>query len=327
MKRLIRAQSRRLHADLDRASHDVRNHLTSEVAAGRILAADVVALTPTQTLSASCGPTNSPMSWTWLCAGKQITVMAIHKLVECGSLDPDAPILLSGRQLAVTVTQLLQHRITHDESAHRPAALMSVSEAAATAMTSLRPNGGPTTSSYSDWMSSLVLGQVIEAVTGVPYFEAVRQLVLNPLGATVSFIEDVRVVPEPIGFAYASVTGVGATGKARSLALLCAALGNSGPRLFGSESVRRMVEPQFTANDDVLAGIVTWTDGFIVGNQQLGLSSPQRSVSILSRSAIVGFYDPVNSAACAIAVQSLPPHRSYVTRHEVIDILYPQQTD
>ena len=135
---------------------------------------------------------------------KTVTGTAAMRLVEMGALDLDVPIRtylpdlrLSSEEVAARVT--LRHLFTHtagwvgdyfDDPAHGDDALAKI-VAAMTDLPQLTPLGEVWSYNNSGFY---LAGRVIEVATGKTYQAAVKELVLDPLGMTMSFFFAAEVI-------------------------------------------------------------------------------------------------------------------------------------
>jgi CubicO group peptidase (beta-lactamase class C family) len=192
---------------------------------------------------------------------KPITAAAVLVLRDRGLVELDAPI---ARYLPdapagwskVTVRQLLSHRTklgeysdgpAYDARRHRPATAAELWKAVVAVPMRAEP----------DYCNSnyVVLGALVERVTGEPYDAAVRRLVCEPLGMTATALdsEAARVPGRALGYRWRGrleraepfdPTNVGAAGGLRStagdLARFAGAL--SGPGLLSDDSRRDMFD-------------------------------------------------------------------------------------
>lgn len=123
------------------------------------------------------------------CTGKPLTAAAVGKLVDDGRLDLDEPLealLPQLRALRGGVT--LRHVMTHTAGLHRVSGLAVEMIPAAARDAYLASQGRPpgwrvgADAGYAELLGWHVLALAIEAVTGSPAGEHVRDAVLRPLG-------------------------------------------------------------------------------------------------------------------------------------------------
>jgi CubicO group peptidase (beta-lactamase class C family) len=151
----------------------------------------------------SAGPDGRPMTTATPVVigsvGKSITALAVRQLVEDGRIDVEAPVTRylpwfalagpDGAETRVTVRSLLEHTSGistadgQDPRWYEPGltqadVVRGMAEVAATV-----PAG---TYAYSN-LNYVVLGAVVEAVSGQPYGDYVRDRIFTPLGMTSSF--------------------------------------------------------------------------------------------------------------------------------------------
>ena len=134
----------------------------------------------------------------WFSMTKLVTATAVVQLADRGELDLDHPIIdlipeFPGRKGGTLVTS--RHLLSHSAGLANPIPLGWVRPADAPAedleaftarllKKHARLRGEPGShASYSN-LGFLVLGEVIQAVSGVPYVEYVREQLLEPLGMT-----------------------------------------------------------------------------------------------------------------------------------------------
>ncbi|MFG2602570.1 serine hydrolase domain-containing protein [Streptomyces sp. NPDC048514] len=147
---------------------------------------------------------------------KPYTAALVLLLADDGDLDPDEPAaahLPELRQLPeVTIRQLLSH------TSGLPTGPDSDTAAATTGaryLTALCTPGGLVFAPGTDFSYSnagyVAAGRLVEAVTGMPWHEAVRALILEPLGTVPAFLGD-SGADRPLAAGHAVNT---ATGRAR----------------------------------------------------------------------------------------------------------------
>ncbi|KOV96728.1 serine hydrolase domain-containing protein [Streptomyces sp. NRRL B-3648] len=147
---------------------------------------------------------------------KPYTAALVMLLADDGDLDPDEPAAAHLPELADVPDVTIRHLLSHtsglptgpdsDTAATTTAARYLA--AVCTARDSLFPPG--TDFSYSN-AGYVAAGRLVETVTGMPWHEAVRALLLQPLGVAPAFIGD-TVAARPVAAGHAVNT---ATGQAR----------------------------------------------------------------------------------------------------------------
>lgn len=139
-------------------------------------------------------PVTPRTAFLWFSMSKIVTATATLRLADEGRLDLDAPVTahlpdVRGPWGAPTVRQLLNHtsglanplplRWVHPASAPAPEAAALLRRQLSRRRTWSRPPGR--SARYTN-VGYLVLGQVIEAITELPYTDYVRTAVLEPAG-------------------------------------------------------------------------------------------------------------------------------------------------
>jgi CubicO group peptidase (beta-lactamase class C family) len=129
---------------------------------------------------------------------KTFTALAIMQLVEEGRIDLDAPVqrYLSWFRVAdtaassvITVRQLLLHTSGIPTSADRATGANRTLTAQVRALQRVPLSSSPGTVHQYASPNYLVLGAIIEAVTGASYATRVQRTILTPLGMTHSFVD------------------------------------------------------------------------------------------------------------------------------------------
>jgi serine beta-lactamase-like protein LACTB, mitochondrial len=140
---------------------------------------------------------------------KPMTAAAAARLLESGRIDPDAPVqrwLPDFPEMGAPITPMLlaTHRsgIRHyregEASSRQHCADVASGLPIFAADPLVHPPGGAET--YSSW-GYVLLSAVVEKVAGVPYPDAMRELVFDPLGLTGFEIDDPeRELPRRTGF-------------------------------------------------------------------------------------------------------------------------------
>lgn len=154
----------------------------------------------------------TPDALGWLfSAGKPFTSLLIHRLAATGALDLDEPIAHhwpafgaggAGTKAATTVRDVLCHRTGIPTAGPYVRAVLSMQdpEASVRRVASARrrprryvhavnhlPDDAPSFSAVAAYQPldfGVILAQVVETVTGCPWAQALRELVLEPMGLT-----------------------------------------------------------------------------------------------------------------------------------------------
>ncbi|MCH2239824.1 MAG: beta-lactamase family protein [Blastomonas sp.] len=179
--------------------------------------------------------------WVWASITKQVTASLVMQEVDRGRISLDAAIGTFlpgfGGDRAITIRQLLQHRSGLPNPADTPAVdgvptfyretgsgIGNAARAAGfCAGAAKRPRGGDWEYNNCDY---LVLGAVLEAVTGLPYGRLVDERIARPLG-----LRSLRLAPD--GATRGGAAAVGYDGAAR-VAAVNVATGGASHALTGS---------------------------------------------------------------------------------------------
>ncbi|MCS0604344.1 beta-lactamase family protein [Streptomyces sp. LP11] len=200
---------------------ELQNRLDALAEDHRVPGAQLVLDTGTETVSLHTGTadagTGAPLTPdTAVPLGsltKPYTAALVLLLADDGDLDPDEPVAEHLPELRgmpeVTVRHLLSHTgglptgpDSDTASATRGARYLA---SLCTADQALFPPG--TDFSYSN-AGYVAAGRLVEAITGMPWHEAVRALLLDPLGTVPAFIGDTTVTrPTAVGHAVNTATG------------------------------------------------------------------------------------------------------------------------
>jgi CubicO group peptidase (beta-lactamase class C family) len=142
------------------------------------------------------GPVEDDTVFRVYCTIKPVTVLAIARLVDDGTLDLDEP--LRDRLPAYRVLQdgavTLRRVLNHTAGLHRPMAieleLMPPEKRLEHVQQVPRPANFTVgvDAAYSEWFGWHILGQLLEAVTGEPLGDHLRRVVIEPLGMTDTWI-------------------------------------------------------------------------------------------------------------------------------------------
>ena len=134
-----------------------------------------------------------------------LQLAAEHRLTLSDTVEEHLPGVVRGQGndgRAVTLRALLQHTSGLYDYTKATRGVVPVSAATAVRLAVSRPPGRRGTFSYSN-TGYVLLGMVIERVTGEPYATAVRRRVLDPLGLTGTSLPGARrTLPEPHGRAW-----------------------------------------------------------------------------------------------------------------------------
>ncbi len=179
--------------------------------------------------------------WVWASVTKQVTATLVMQEVERGRIALDGPIgtylpTFSG-DTTITIRQLLQHRSGLPNPSDTPAVAgapvfyretgRGIADAARAANfcagTPKRPRGGEWEYNNCDY---LVLGATLEAVTGRPYADLVKERIARPLR-----LRSLRLAPD--GASHGGAAAVGYDGNAPSSAINVAT-GGAAAALTGS---------------------------------------------------------------------------------------------
>lgn len=254
---------------------------------------------------------------------KTFTATAVMRLVEQGKLDLDRPIQaylpdfhLADEDAAAAVT--VRHLFTHSGGWLD---LIGGSAGEDPALTQFVARLGQVSQLFapgSNWSYSnsglIVAGRVIEAVTDKPYDEAIKELVLDPLGMDRTFFRAAEVItyrfavghqPGPSGTQvirqwelgpFARPAGGVVTSVRQFLRYARFHLGDGttedGTRLLSAETMQAMRTPQMASNPFGLSwhldGDIVWHAGGTFGQSALLQLVPDRGFAFLGMTNVGG---------------------------------------
>jgi len=150
---------------------------------------------------------------------KPFTALAIMQLAESGRLEIDDPIvaylpwfgLAGGAGSEMTVRQLLYQRSgIGTEAEWQVAATNGVDslDDLVRKMAALRPEGSPGSRYRYSNANYLILGRIVEAVSGMPYGEYLRRYIFEPLGMSHSYVSQQEAQGDGLARGYVSCFGL-----------------------------------------------------------------------------------------------------------------------
>jgi CubicO group peptidase (beta-lactamase class C family) len=130
------------------------------------------------------------------CTIKPVTVLAIARLVDDGTLELDEPLRerLPMYRVLDDGSVTLRRVLNHTAGLHRPMAIELELMPPPKRLEHVRQIPRPANftvgvdAAYSEWFGWHILGQLLEAVTGEPLHEHLRRVVIDPLGMTDTWI-------------------------------------------------------------------------------------------------------------------------------------------
>ncbi len=301
----------------------------------------------------------------WMSAGKPITALAIAALDERGELSPGDPVQRywpafgqKGKG-AISLAHLLAHTAGFHSVEDRLLRSESWPEAASAIETApLEPDWTPgERAAYQAQGTWLALGEILQRVTGQPFEDAVRDLVLSPWGleeirfsvdgqetggvgelfeAGVEGIRPAQAAPGP-GRWSRVWPGSSAGGPARLLGRLYDrvrdVLAGVDDAVISADTVRRYRARQRVGlRDETFGCPLDWGYGFLPDNKHLGRGlvpygyGPHCSPDTFGHGGVqssVGFLDPGHGLAGAVVCNGMPGEPRHQRRiHAILQALY-----
>jgi CubicO group peptidase (beta-lactamase class C family) len=277
----------------------------------------------------------SPNALFWLfSASKPYLAVVVHQLVESGPLHLDDAVAAYWPEFAangkreITIRHVLRHRSGFSTAGSYVGDVRTMTDwhRALRRIEQAKPRWPIGTVAYSPLAFGFILGEVARRCTGLPIDELVRRSVLEPLGATDTYLglppdEWGRHVPiranGPLGPFIQSVVNkrstreavvpaAGISTTARELAGFYQGLLDG--RLLRPESLAVAVEPSSEGEyDPVARGPIRWSQGFQLGGPRwmegavssLGSLSSPRAFGHNGSNCCVGWADPDRQIAYA----------------------------